>query len=74
MFKIRFQDGKFSTGGSHPGSSEYGKIWQKTWHLKAHLNLFTSIGLFNIYKDATLVNIATKEEIPLKEYIDGLKK
>lgn len=42
VFKIRNEEGKFSTGGMTPGFTSRGKVWPSKGAMKSHLRQFVS--------------------------------
>ena len=76
VYKIRRKlDGMFSTGGTSPGFTKFGKIWKQRGHLTSHLNQFAQSWSRNsqVYDNCELVTFELSETeidaIPLSQYI-----
>lgn len=62
LYKIRRDDGLFSTGSSNPKFNKKGKIWRRLRDLKCHLVYFIyNSKKVNIYQDCEIVELEMTE-------------
>lgn len=74
IFKIRYKDGKFSTGGMYPHFTECGKGWTSLSKLKQHLTMVRKYKrLPDIYKDCVIVEyvLSTVQTFEIDHFSKG---
>lgn len=62
VFKIRDENGLFSTGGTSPSFTHAGKVWNNIGHVKSHLRQFLGGRQLEIYANAKIVCIEYTEK------------
>ena len=60
MFKIRFPDGQYSTGGMDPKRSKTGKIWRGVGPFHSHLQQVKVYAGLSIYKGCVVETYKTE--------------
>ena len=75
VYKIRFPDGTFSTGGSSPKRSKKGKTWNSLGNIKSHLRLLWKQ---SCYQDAEIIVFEVTEvdtgTISISDVMTDMKK
>lgn len=73
-YKIRFPDGKFSTGGMWVRHDKKGKTWKSLAHLKNHLRIAQA----GVYGNAHVVRyeviVLEKEDTPVRALLHALQE
>lgn len=62
IFKIKNQQGLFSTGGIFPEWSKRGKVWKTLGNLKSHLTLIANERNYKIYNGCNIVEFEMIEK------------
>jgi len=78
LYKIQHKPtGKFSTGGSRPKFTKYGKTWSNIGHIKNHIRMFKYKN-WSTYDNCVIIAYEVVEagipEISLDEIIDDYKE
>lgn len=71
VFKIRDENGLYSTGGMSPDFTKGGKVWNNIGHVKSHLRQFLGGRELEIYQKAVIVCIEyTEKETETLDILD----
>lgn len=76
LYKIRNEEGLYSSGGSRPDWTKKGKTWSNIGYIKNHIHQISDRDI-SIYDNAVIVEIEIKEEefftYPVIDLIKSMK-
>lgn len=61
LYKIRDNNGMYSTGGTSPSFNKAGKTWNNIGHVKSHLRQFMGGNDIEMYRDCEVVCVEVSE-------------